>query len=482
MNRVFLRHGGLVCLASLIAATVLFGGSAHAQLTNATLVGTVQDTAGAVVTDAGVSIRNTATNEIRSDRTSGDGIYRLPNLVPGTYEIRVEKAGFKLYISPGVILHVGETSRVNVTLQVGQVSEQVEVSGVASGINTEESRITHVVEGKQLEELPLTQRNIYQLPVLEPGTQPARIQIPTYYNTSVYDLGFVSYGKRIRSTNFILDGAPNTDSSTGGVPAISPILDSVQEFQVSTTNFGREFGRNFGAIINVVSKSGSNGFHGSVWEFNRTAALNARNYFDPKEKSALVHNQFGLTLGGPIRKDKTFWFGAYEGFRERRGVTRKVNVETPQLRNYVATNFPNSVANYLFQNFAGPTPDPSTAVSLGIQGNGSPDIGIGTGQKVNSITTDQYNLRFDNLFRNSLDRIFVRWSAYYPRTTGVGELTTIGRLGRSLRGFRRPLDGFIGNLGVGYTHVFSHDLLNDFRFGYLRNRAFAKAFPANVPN
>src|SRR5581483_7959137 len=97
----------------------------------------------------------------------------------------------------------------------------------------------------------------------------------------------------------------------------------------------------------------------------------------------------------------------------------------------------------------GPTPDPSTAVSLGIQGNGSPDIGIGTGQKVNSITTDQYNLRFDNLFRNSLDRIFVRWSAYYPRTTGVGELTTIGRLGRSLRGFRRPLDGFIGNLGSG---------------------------------
>src|SRR5581483_5089235 len=130
----------------------------------------------------------------------------------------------------------------------------------------------------------------------------------------------------------------------------------------------------------------------------------------------------------------------------------------------------------------GPTPDPSTAVSLGIQGNGSPDIGIGTGQKVNSITTDQYNLRFDNLFRNSLDRVFARWSAYYPRTTGVGELTTIGRLGRTLRGFSRPLDGFIGSLGIGYTHVFSHDLLNDFRFGYLRNRAFAQAFPANVPN
>jgi len=381
MKRVFLRRGVLVCLASLIAAALILSGSSEAQLTNATLVGTVQGSAGAVVIDAAVATRNEATNEIRTDKTSANGIYRLPNLVPGTYEIRVEKPGFKVSLTPGVVLHVGETSRVNITLQVGQVSEKVEVSGSAPDINTEESRITHVVEGKQLEELPLTQRNIYQLPVLEPGTQPARIQIPTYYNTSVYDLGFVSYGKRIRSTNFILDGAPNTDSSTGGLPAISPILDSVQEAQVSTTNFGREFGRNFGAIINVVTKSGTNGFHASAWEFNRTAALGARNYFDPQQKSAMVHNQFGFTAGGPIRKDKTFWFGAYEGFRERRGVTRKVNVETPELRNWVAANFPDSVSNYLFQNFAGPTPDPSTAVSLESKGMGHRILGLEQGRK-----------------------------------------------------------------------------------------------------
>lgn len=469
-------------LALLVTAILALAGVGHGQLTNATLVGTVQDSGGAVVLGATVTVRNLGTNQTRTDTTTVEGLFRIPDLPPGIYEVRVEKAGFKTAVTPSVTLHVGETSRIQVTLQVGTVKETVEVADLPALVNTEEAGTTNVVEQKQVEELPLVRRNIYQLPVLEPGTAPTRILLPTYYNNSVYDMGFVSYGKNIRSTNYMLDGAPNNDNGLGGIPAVAPILDAVQEFQVSTNDFGREFGRNFGSDINVATKSGSNQIHGSAWEFHRNAALNARNFFDAQNPSALIHNQFGFTLGGPLRKDKTFWFLAYEGFREKRGTTREVQVETPQLRSYVAANFPNSVANYLFQHFPGPTTIlPGTGVNVGIQPASVPDVGIGIGQAINYNTTDQYLTRLDHTIRDS-DKVFVRWLGDYPRSSGAGELTTIGGLGRIMRGFRRPSDGFIGNMAVGYTHLFGQSLLNDFRFGFLHNQAETLAFPANTPN
>jgi Carboxypeptidase regulatory-like domain/TonB dependent receptor-like, beta-barrel len=480
-------------VVSLFAATLILSAVGYGQLTNATLVGSVQDPGGAVLVGANVAVRNVGTNQIRTDVTNAEGLYRITDLPPGTYEVKAEKQGFKTTLASGIVLHVGQTSRVDMTMQVGTFEQKVEVSAATVLVNTEEAGITNIVEQKQVEELPLVRRNIYQLPVMEPGTQPTRILMPTYYNNSVYDLGFVSYGKNIRSSNFMLDGAPNNDNGLGGIPGIAPILDAVQEFQVSTNDFGREFGRNFGAVVNVATKSGTNQIHGSAWEFHRNAAVNASNFFDPGRPSALIQNEFGFTLGGPIRKDKMFWFMAYEGFRERRGVTRRVQVETPQLRAFVAAQDAlagaQSVAGYLFQHFPGPPTVPATEVSLGIQPangpcgpNPCPDVGIGTGQAVNSTTTDQYDLRFDDFFHGGNDRLFVRWAGHYPRSTGVGELTTIGGLGRIIRGFRRPSDGSIGNLAVGYTHIFNPALVNDFRFGYMRNQASTDAFPSNAPD
>jgi hypothetical protein len=468
--------------AGLIIAVLVFTGASYAQLTSATLVGGVRDQGGASIEGATVTLRNLATNQTRSDVTTADGLYRISDLAAAIYEVRAEKAGFKTTVTSNVTLHVGEASRVDLTLSVGMVKETVEVEDRPVLVNTEEASTTNIVEEKQVEELPLVNRNIYQLPVLEPGTAPTRILMPTYYNNSVYDMGFISYGKNIRSANFMLDGVPNNDNGLGGIPAVAPILDAVQEFQVSTNDFPREFGRNFGADINVATKSGTNNIHGSMWEFARNTALNARNYFDLATPSVVNQNQFGFTVGGPIRKDKTFWFLAYEGFREARGTTRDVQVETPQLRSYVAANFPNSVANYLFQNFPGPSYIlPGTGVNVGIQPGGVPDIGIGAGQAINHNTTDQYDAKIDHDFRVN-DKVFVRWVGDYPRSNGAGELTTYGGLGRIMRGFRRPGDGFIGNLAVGYTHLFGQNLLNDFRFGYLRNRASTNAFPSNVPN
>jgi len=488
---ITLMVGMLIILASPVP-------SAYGQVANATLVGTVVDPTGAVIPEATVTVRNVATNETRTTMTTSDGLYRIPNLLPGTYTVRVEKSGFKTSVTSDVILHVGETTRVDVTLQIGALEEEVEIVGGAPLMNTEEGRITHIVESRQVEELPLIKRNIYQLPVLEPGTTPTRIQIPTYYSNSVYQLGFIAYGKRIRGTNFLLDGAPNTDNGLGGIPAISPILDAVQEFQVSTNNFDREYGRNYGAIINVATKSGTNEVHGSAWEFHRNAALNARNFFDLEKPVPNIQNQFGVSIGGPIRKDATFWFFAYEGFRERRGITRKVQIETPALRQWVAANRPGSVADYLFRNFPGPDPIPGTEVDLGTPQpgefvfdpcdpdtgsgcDGIPDIGVGIGQAVNATTNDQYLIRLDHSFNQGKDKLFGRWVGFHPRNTGVGELTTIGGLGRILRGFRRPLSGFVGNLAVGHVHLFSSTFVHNFRFGYLRNRATTLPFPENVP-
>jgi hypothetical protein len=469
-------------LAAILAAT----GTSYGQLTNATLVGSVQDASGGTLAGATVTVRNLGTNQTRTDTSNTDGLFRISDLPPGNYDVRVEKAGFKTSLTSQVTLHVGETSRIQVTLQVGTVQETVEVSDRPLLVNTEEAGITNVVEQKQIEELPLVRRNIFQLPILEPGTAPTRIQMPTYYNVSVYDMGFVSYGKNIRSANFMLDGAPNNDNGLGGIPAVAPILDAVQEFQVSTNDFAREFGRNFGTDVNVATKSGTNVIHGSAWEFHRNAAVNARNFFDANTPSALIHNQFGFVLGGPLRKDKTFWFLGYEGFREKRGTTREVQVETPELRSFAAAQCASigvgCVAANLFQNFPGPaTILPGTGVNLGIQPGGAPDIGIGVGQAINRTSTDQYIVRLDHNVKIN-DRFFVRWLGDYPRSSGAGELTTIGGLGRIMRGFRRPSDGFIGNLAVGYTHLFGQSMVNDFRFGYMYNQAKTSAFPNNVPN
>jgi carboxypeptidase family protein len=476
----------LALLGFLLASILTAAGTSYGQLMNATLVGSVQDSSGGTLPGATVTVRNLGTNQARTDKTDADGFFRIPDLPPGSYEVRIEKVGFKTSLTSQVTLHVGETSRIQVTLQVGTLQETVEVSNRPLLVNTEEAGVTNVVEQEQVEELPLVRRNIFQLPVLEPGTAPTRILMPTYYNVSVYDMGFVSYGKNIRSANFMLDGSPNNDNGLGGIPAVAPILDAVQEFQVSTNDFTREFGRNFGADINVATKSGTNLIHGSAWEFHRNAAVNARNFFDANAPSALIHNQFGFVLGGPLRKDKTFWFLGYEGFREKRGTTRDVQVETPELRAFTISQCASigvgCVAASLFQNFPGPaTILPGTGVNVGIQPGGAPDIGIGVGQAINRTSTDQYLVRLDHNL-NINDKLFVRWLGDYPRSSGAGELTTIGGLGRIMRGFRRPSDGFIGNLAVGYTHLFGQNMVNDFRFGYMYNQAKTSAFPGNVPN
>ena len=174
---------------------------------------------------------------------------------------------------------------------------------------------------------------------------------------------FFAAGSRFRGNNFTLDGQTNNDGSASGVPVVTPTVDTVQEFRVIRNNFSAEFGTHSGSVINVVTKSGSNQFHGSLWEFHRNVALDAGEVFDPfdpatgkKDKAPLIQNQFGFTFGGPIVEDRLFFFGSYEGFRRRGGESQRIVVETPEFRQWVITNTPSSIAAELFGSFPAPTP------------------------------------------------------------------------------------------------------------------------------
>ncbi|RMG54163.1 MAG: TonB-dependent receptor [Acidobacteria bacterium] len=463
--------------------------AARAQLTNATVTGVVTDEQGAVLPDVQITVRNVATNETRQVMTNQSGLYRVPNLSPGEYEVKAERQGFKTDVRRDVVLHVGDVLRIDFVLQVGTIEEVITVTG-APLVQTEEARLAGLVAPRQVTDLPLNGRNIYQLPVLEAGVTPLNANVATPTNNNSYKLAFTTYGKRLRSTNYILDGVPNNNDYIGGLPAITPTVDAVEEFEIQTSNFSSEFGRNYGAIVNVVTKSGGNAIHGTAWEFHRNSALDARRFFDGKDPAPLLQNQFGFSLSGPIRKDHTFFFVSYEGFRGRRGDSVSFQTETPELRQFVFQTRPDSIAAQLFRDFPGPPPIPGTEQDIGSPApgefaigppDGIPDIALTSGTVSDARNTDQFMIRIDHNFHEGRDKIFARWIHEDERSTGAVPSVN-APLEHIVRGFRHPFDGIFSGVAVGWTKLFGANVVNDFRFGFLRVRATPTASPAEIPN
>jgi len=316
-------------LRVLLALTSL-GVTAYAQ--TGSIAGTIIDATSAGVPGAKVTARNEATTSARTAVTDSNGTYSIPNVPIGTYDIRVEKQGFSILQFRHIQLTVAQNLTLNGTLEVGTVSQVVEVSGTSvPPINLEDAQISNVVDQKRIVDLPLITRNPYQLVLLSPGTQQV--------NSSLG--GFSVNGQRERNNNFLVDGTDNNDASVPGIPggisSLNP--DSTQEFRVITNNFLPEFGRNTGAIIDVVTRSGTNSFHGDVYEFNRVNAMAARDYFNPKPdpQNPFVRNQFGASLGGPIKKDKTFFFVNGEWDRFRTTLTNEAVVPTAQFKTGIFT-------------------------------------------------------------------------------------------------------------------------------------------------
>src|ERR1700738_2543621 len=310
-----------------IAATIalLVGMGLHtrldAQAVGATLSGTVTDQSGGVVPKADVAILNTATADTRTVTTNADGIYSAPNLQPGPYSVTVTAAGFSKIVQNNLTLTVGSSQVLNITMQVGQSSQTVEVTAEAPSINLANAEIGAITDETTIKELPLNGRSWSDLANLQPGvyqihTQPG-IETRDRF-TRGYGLQLSISGSRPQQNNYRVDGISINDPGNGGpgnVLGANAGVDAIAEFSVLTTNYSTEYGRASGGIINATTKSGTNQFHGDVYEFLRNSALDARNFFDIK-KPPFRRNQFGASAGGPIQKGKTFVFGDYEGLRQ----------------------------------------------------------------------------------------------------------------------------------------------------------------------
>src|SRR5580698_9801843 len=310
----------LICLATI---TFLAGASAYAQ--TGSIAGTIVDSSNAAVPGATVTAKNQGTASTRTATTDSSGVYSIPNLGVGNYEVSVEKQGFSVLRIKNLELTVAQNLTLGGTLEVGAVTQSVEVSGASvAPINLEDAQLSNVIDSRRILDLPLITRDPYQLALLSPGAQST-------------DLGGLTVnGQRERNNNFLLDGVDNNDAGVPGGFGLSTINpDAAQEFRVITNNFLPEFGRNTGAIVDVVTRSGTNQFNGDVYEFNRVNAMAARDFFNPSPtpgetdpQNPFVRNQFGASFGGPIKKNKTFFFANVEWDRFRTTLTNNAIVPT----------------------------------------------------------------------------------------------------------------------------------------------------------
>jgi hypothetical protein len=308
-------------------------GRAWGQKDTGSIVGTVKDSTGASVVGAKVAVIDVDRGLTFSTETSEGGEYVAGPLRVGNYTVTVEQPGFKKAVSLPVSLDVQQRVAVNITMEVGQVTERIEVSGSAPLLETETSSLGQVIDNKRVVNLPLNGRNFAQLALLTAGVAPSE---PGSRDEGGY--GFSANGARSLQNNFLLDGLDNNSNlpdllnETNYV--IQPSVEALEEFKVQTNAYSAEFGRGNGAIINATIKSGTNAFHGSVYEFFRNEKLDAKNFFDPADKpiSPYKQNQFGATFGGPILKNRSFFFVDYEGLRIRQAQTLTSSVPTPATR------------------------------------------------------------------------------------------------------------------------------------------------------
>lgn len=346
------RKNLTACWLGLFFLLVMGTGTLFGQGTSGTITGTVTDPSGAVVPGATVSVLNQA-NGVDFHMTSNNaGVFSVSSLLPGKYTVTVSAKGFKTYANRDLEMTINQTLRVNVALEVGAQSQTINVEAAAPLVNTEEGRLSAVVSGTQVSNMPLNGRNIYQLMQLLPGAINATGV--NNENASTGGLATNVNGNRLNFNGFLLDGVANKGLTGGSNSQPSP--DFVQEFRIMTNDFSAEYGNAAGSITDVSIKSGTNTLHGDVWEYLRNDKLNARNFFDGDVRQKWRQNQFGFGVGGPIKKDRLFFFGGFEGERFRTEVPGQYTVETPAFRDAVISALPNSAAALLFKDFPGPAP------------------------------------------------------------------------------------------------------------------------------
>src|ERR1700733_2791669 len=312
----------LVCV--ILALAVLISAPVYGQVAGATLTGTVTDASGARIHDAKVSIRNTATGVARQISTDSAGFYSAPNLLPGMYDVIFAAAGFSTYVEAGLTLTVGASRPLSISLQVGHRTEQLTVSAPTPSVDLESSGMSAVVGSTTVRELPLNGRDWTQLATLQPGVTAVRVEASfSNRGNSGYGTLLTISGHQPYENNYRIDGISINDYSNGSPGSTLGVnlgVDAIQEFSVLTSNYSAEYGRASGGVINAITKSGTNEFHGDAYWFLRSRRLDARNYFDTT-LPPFHRNQFGVSGGAPIIKNKTFIFADYEGIRQDKSDT-----------------------------------------------------------------------------------------------------------------------------------------------------------------
>ncbi|MBZ5661000.1 MAG: TonB-dependent receptor [Acidobacteriia bacterium] len=318
----------------VMAISILGAGQAYAQVSGASLSGTVKDSSGAVILNAQVSVTDVATGVIRNVTTDSSGLYSAPNLLPGNYEVSVTAPGFSTQMRKGITLTVGAQQALDITMQVGQVSQTVEVTEEAPTVELTSSTLSGEVNATTVRELPLNGRSWTDLANLQPGVVTAESHASGDPNRGFGAQISIS-GGRPQQNNYRLDGVSINDYANGGPGSVlggNLGVDAIQEFSVLTSTYSAEYGKTSGGVINAITRSGTNQIHGSAYEFLRNSALDARNFFDGPTIPPFKRNQFGGAMGGPIRKDHTFFFADYESVRQSLGTTTLDQVLSPAAR------------------------------------------------------------------------------------------------------------------------------------------------------
>jgi hypothetical protein len=316
----------LFSVAVLLAIIAIFSAPAWGQ-TNASMRGTVTDQSGGLVGGAKVTLTNVDTDISRTLTTGPDGLYLFDLVHVGKYKITVEKQGFTTFAQEGIVLEINQNGRLDVALKIGQAAQTIEVTGNVAQVDTTSAVLGKVENQRMIVDLPLVDRDTLQLGLLQAGV----------FNPDPDDTSgnpFSVSGQRSESLTFLLDGGNNTDFLGNNI-VVSPNPDAVEEFNILTNNYDAQYGRTSGGIVNQITRSGTNDFHGDLFEFLRNDVLNARDWFLPSSlpKQSFKRNVFGGTIGGPIKKDKTFFFLAYQGARRREGDTsQQLTVLTPSER------------------------------------------------------------------------------------------------------------------------------------------------------
>jgi outer membrane receptor protein involved in Fe transport len=466
---------------NVLAFVMLTCLSLSAQQITGNIRGTVTDPSGAVIQGASVTARQAETGLSRMTTTDREGNYVLLELPVGHYSLQVASKGFEEYVHDGITLNVDETASVSPHLAVGSEKQQVLVNSDAQLIEPTVTSMGKVVQQQELEDLPLNGRNFSQLGLLQPGVVPLTPGLAEAGGGLRDGQAYAVNGQRPESNSFLIDGANNFNGVDGGF-VLKPPVDAISEFRIITHSANAEFGGSLGSTTNIITRSGTNQLHGTLWEFLRNDAVDANNYFAPI-KEPLKQNQFGATVGGPIKKDKTFIFGFYEGFRNTQGVSGQTTVPSVKERGGdfselcpqgFTEGFCNNPANQLFNALAN-APYPNNLVPPGQINSVSenllsffplPNAGTNLFSTTQILTndTDQFGIKVDH-YLDPRDTL-----SFYYMFYQLSQVEPLSPGGASVPGFpvgeNQRAQGFVAD----ETHTFTPTLIAVARFSFLRNK------------